>query len=248
MDRNGPRQQQAERDGKEDGGPSGRSVWLARPKVLAAFIVLILVVVTLLLIQMAGMDDRYNVDIQRVANTEAERHAIEVAESLETTVLLDVSRYGLWREDPSNTPPEDLNVYVWPYVIDGGSIEYFQWRVDAQRDLFSNDRAELEYSAEGVGFSNLTLYIWPGAEQYNLRSEDRTIDYHGGHLYLAPPLKIDNESSLHLDSGFLVFQQLTYNEFYDGLTGYSGTVKQFIVLDDEGSVLLIFSGRDMGIA
>jgi hypothetical protein len=237
--------------GPDDDLHDGLKARLTRPRTMVTMIIVGVVIVILLLVLSSFEDARYTVQIERTFTTEQERRAIEIAESLDTTDLLDSPRYDRWGNDPTNTPPDDLNIYVYPNVIDEEAIDYFKWRVDAQRNLVSDDRAEMEYTARAISFTNLSMFIIVDEESgwYQLGTWDRTIGYHGDDLYVTPSVKIDRDGNMkNIESGYLVFQRLDYSESYGPLAAYHGIVKQFTILDDDYSVLLICTETEMGIS
>jgi len=230
---------------------NGTFVWRSRWIRLLVIGIVVFMFITLMFYVTLG--DRYTVEVRRVASTEDGRHAIQVVESLEVGQLLNTSRYSLWSDEHVDDPPDDLDRYVYPRVIDSISIEYFTWRVDAQRKLYSNDRATFEYAAEGASIQGLLFRTEVMDEFTFLSSDDPGIEHRYTSAWVSPSLEPVNASSstintYQVETGYLVVQELNYKEYYAPLAAYFGSVDQVAVLAEDYSILMIAAKWSMAIA
>jgi len=229
----------------------GSSLWQSLWTRLLVVGIVILMIITIMFY--SSFHDRYTVDVQRVASTEDCRHAIEVVESLDVRQLLNTSRYSLWSNELVDDPPDDLGRYVYPRLIDSTSIEYFTWRVDAQRKLYSNDRANLEYTAKGTSIQDLLFYTEVIEGSTYLWSDDPGTEHRYTSAWVSPSLEPVNVSSstintYQVETGYLVTQDLSYKEYYAPLAAYHGRVDQVAVSSDDYSILVIAAMWSMAIS
>jgi len=229
----------------------GASLWQSLWTKLLILGIVILMIITIMFY--SSFQDRYTVDVQRVASTENGRRAIEVVESLDVRQLLNTSRYSLWWDEQVDDPPDDLGRYVYPRVIDSTSIEYFTWRVDAQRKLYSNDRANLEYTAKGTSIQNLSFHTEVMEGSTYLSSDYPGTEHRYTSAWVSPSLEPVNASSstintYQVETGYLVIQELHYGEYYAPLAAYHGTVDQVAVLAEDFSILVIAAKWSMVIS
>lgn len=188
----------------------------------------------------------YEKDVERVYTNEDERHAIEVAESLNYSEYFNLTPFYLHGGGASQ-PPSYFG-YVWINFINRTTIDFYSKKIDVLRRERVKTNAHFQYRAEARGFSQALFRYFNGSIHVEVAGEDvETLPIYAAYISVGNFTYPDENHSdtkmrerwapvqvnLSLERAFLVKMYISYREHYAPLAAFGNSFSQIVILDGE---------------
>jgi hypothetical protein len=223
-------------------------------------ITLLIVGIIILASILYSLGHHYEININRTYSNNAEKKAIQKAEELDLTTLLNTTRYGSgWGDEGTNNPPSGITANVWPNIIDKKMLQFYSNKIEKLRISFTSVHAYLNYKVKSELNSKIFILYNNISQKIIINNQTYSISFNNHFYYdsYSPcAIEINNRLEvislntifvqINISNGYVVTQHFDYEETYGPLAGFGGGVEQVIILDQNYLPKVILSRNTGG--
>jgi hypothetical protein len=220
------------------------------------------------IISLSGLNDYisknyvplYQINMKRSYSDENERIAIQKCEALDIASILEEPRYsGFHSETNKNDPSANPTAYIWPNLVDGITLNFYQNKIKSLKYNDIKVVAYLHYTVKCSSYSNNVIHYNNISRILRIDEGLYSIDLFDYFYYITRiQYAIYNNTELeiittntksiqiNLSNGYIVRQNFHYTEYYAALAAFGGGAEQIIILDSDYNPKLIISKKTGG--